>query len=534
MRKPLILIGPSGAGKTTAGRAIAERLGRAFVDTDARVEAAAGRSIADIFAAEGEQSFRRHETEALRRALSEPPCVVATGGGVVETPENADLLQHGLVVWLAARPAAIAARLAGQTGRPLLRDDPARAIEAQAARRAPLYAGLADWIVQTDHLARDQVVAEILRFVEMQPGESEADLVVRTPGGVYPVVVAPGAIAQLPERLTALGLRGRVWVVSDDNVWSHHGAALLHLLHDAGFEAPHHQVAPGEASKQIEVVRRVYDWMLAGGVERGDVLLAFGGGVVGDLAGFVASTVLRGIALVHAPTTVLSMVDSSIGGKTGVDHPAGKNLVGTFYQPRLVLSDTRLLQTLPPSERRMGWAEAIKHGVIRDAPLFDDLVAHAPALLEAAEPPVAEMIRRAASVKVRVVSGDEREQGDRILLNYGHTLGHAIEQWSHYAVPHGEAVAMGMSVAASIARRIGLIGQEIEERQREALRAFGLPVRVPEDAPAEALLQAARSDKKARSRKLRWVLPTALGAATVRGDVDDEVVLAALRERGAG
>ena len=533
MPKPLILIGPSGAGKTTVGRALAERLGHDLIDTDALIEASAGRLVADIFAHDGEQRFRQLETEALVRALSDGAQIIVTGGGIVETPDNAALLRQGRVVWLAARPSVLAERLAGQIDRPLLRNDPVATIKAMAVRRAPHYAALADWIVQTDELDPDQVASEVARYVEMHGRAGKDLLVARTPGGSYPVVVAPDALAQLPERLVALGARGRIWVVSAQNIWPHHGTRLTNLLDDAGFDVRHHQIPPGEAWKNLETVREIYDWMLKGAVERRDFVLALGGGVVGDIAGFVAATVLRGIGFVQLPTTVLAMIDSSIGGKTGVDHPAGKNLVGSFYQPRLVLADTHLLHTLPQGERRMGWAEAIKHGVIRDAQLFHDLAAHAPALLALEEPTTAEMIRRAAAVKVRIVSGDEREQGDRILLNYGHTLGHAIEQWSGYRIPHGEAVAIGMMAAAGIARQVGLIDEALEQQQREALQAFGLPVRLPADAPAEVILEAARSDKKVRASRLRWVLPTGLGSATVRDDIDERLVLAALRLCGA-
>ena len=229
------------------------------------------------------------------------------------------------------------------------------------------------------------------------------------------------------------------------------------------------------------------------------------------------------------------MVDSSIGGKTGVDHPVGKNLIGSFYQPRLVLADTDLLHTLPEAERQAGWTEAIKHGIIADADLLADLAAHAAALRAVDEPATSDLIRRAAAVKVAIVSGDEREQGRRILLNYGHTVGHALERWSNYTIRHGEAVAIGMCVAAAIARRIGLCDAALEDRQRSILQDFGLPVRLPREAEPAAILDAARSDKKVRQQRLNWVLPMEIGAATVRSDVPDSTVLEALTElRGEG
>jgi 3-dehydroquinate synthetase len=225
------------------------------------------------------------------------------------------------------------------------------------------------------------------------------------------------------------------------------------------------------------------------------------------------------------------MVDSSLGGKTGVDHPLGKNLIGAFHQPRLVLADTRLLQTLPMTERQAGWAEAIKHGVIADGELFTDLVTHADAIRQLSEPWTSSLLRRAAAVKARVVSGDEREQGERILLNLGHTIGHALEHWSEFGIRHGECVAIGMGVAAAIALCAGLCDATVGEEIDHALVAFGLPARIPADADLEALIRIAHGDKKVQNQRIRWVLPTAIGNATVRNDIDLDIVRAALRER---
>ncbi len=531
MNNTVFLIGLSGTGKTTAGTALAKALGRPFIDTDLLIEADASQNIAQIFSEGGEESFRRLETRALERALEADGAIVSTGGGIVETPANAGLLRQGQVVWLTAKVPTLSARLAAHADRPLLAGrEPADVLSEQLARRAPQYAAFADWVIATDHLSSTEVAAEIRRMIERQKTDPRDALYVTTPGGSYPVKVAAGGLDRLPEELRAISGRGRVWVVSNDRVWPLHGDRIEALCRGAGIEIEAIQIVDGEAHKNLQVVGHVYDWLLGNKVERGDVLVAAGGGVVGDLAGLVASTVLRGIAFVQIPTTVLAMVDSSIGGKTGVDHQAGKNLIGTFYQPRLVLADTTLLRTLPKAERQSGWTEAIKHGVIADATLFDDLKEHAAELTEVAEPATSELIRRAAAVKVRVVSGDEREQGERILLNYGHTIGHALEHWSNYTLRHGEAVAIGMCVAAAIGRRMGTCDHVLEERQREALMRFELPVNVPRVADLEAVLGAARSDKKVRSKRINWVLPTAIGAAAVRDDVPDTVVLDALNE----
>jgi 3-dehydroquinate synthase len=371
-------------------------------------------------------------------------------------------------------------------------------------------------------------------------------LTITTPAGSYAVLVGPNLLHELPAHLQALGLNGRLWLISDSQVYAHHGAALEALLRGAGYRVEGFAVPSGEASKDLAVVSTLYDWMIGGAVERRDAVLALGGGVVGDLAGFVAATVLRGVALIQLPTTLLAMVDSALGGKTGVNHQQGKNLIGAFHQPRLVLSDTSLLSTLPGRELRAGWAEVIKHAVIRDAGLFELLEDErlktndqsdqfqdnavesdkiSPFVLRPSSLP--ELITRAAKVKVDVVNNDERETGERMLLNYGHTLGHALEALTGYGtLLHGEAVAIGMELAAQVALRMELWGPDSVERQRALLHAYGLPTAIPAGVSPARLLDLTLRDKKVRAGRVRWVLPTAIGAAEVRHDVPEDLVRA--------
>jgi 3-dehydroquinate synthase len=365
-------------------------------------------------------------------------------------------------------------------------------------------------------------------------------LTITTPAGSYDVLVGPNLLQELPARLQALGLSGRLWLISDSAVYPHYGEAVEEMLRGAGYRIESYVVPSGEASKDLAVVSQLYDWMTGGAVERRDAVLALGGGVVGDLAGFVAATVLRGIALIQLPTTLLAMVDSALGGKTGVNHPLGKNLIGAFHQPRLVLSDTNTLATLPVRELRAGWAEVIKHGVIRDAGLFELLEqgmgdqglgagrnASPVHPISNSQSPVPALIRRAAKVKVDVVNIDERETGERMLLNYGHTLGHALESLTGYGtLLHGEAVAIGMDLAARIALRMELWGPESVERQRTLLQAYGLPIALPSGVDPTRLLELTLQDKKVRAGRVRWVLPTAIGAAEVRVDVPEDLVRA--------
>ena len=524
----IVLIGLSGSGKTTAGPLVARALGWDYLDLDETIERSAGRPIREIFAAGGETAFRALERDALASALEHTSVVVATGGGIVEDAANRELLRsRAFSVWLHAPLEVLAERLREATDRPLLAGDAPSMLARMLERRAARYASSSDWVVATGALAPRQVADEIVRAWLMRGTAAGGDIEVTTPGGAYAVRIAHGALDELPGRLDRLGLGTRaprrVWLVSDSTVLPLHGERVRELL-EPEREVHEYAFPDGEEHKTTATVGAVYDWLLEHGVERGDVLLALGGGVVGDLAGFVAATVLRGIAVVQLPTTVLAMVDSALGGKTGVDHPAGKNLIGAFHQPRLVLGDTGLLTTLPPAERANGWAEAIKHGVIGDLELFEMLEVNVEAALQLREPLAGELLQRAAAFKALVVSGDEREQGGRILLNYGHTYGHAVEAESGYALRHGEAVAIGMTVAGTIAARLGLWSEGELERQSSVLRSFGLPTRVPAGVDALGALRRMAGDKKVRAGRIRWVLPTAIGAMTVRGDVPDELV----------
>ncbi|MBC8163274.1 MAG: 3-dehydroquinate synthase [Roseiflexaceae bacterium] len=336
------------------------------------------------------------------------------------------------------------------------------------------------------------------------------------------MLIGPGLLDSLPEHLARLGLTGRVWLIADAAIYAGQAVPLLARLHAAGLSAQGFAVPSGEQSKNLAVAAELYSWLIGGGVERRDAVLALGGGVTGDLAGFVAATTLRGLALVQLPTTLLAMVDSALGGKTGVNHPLGKNLIGAFHQPRLVLADVRTLATLPPRELRAGWAEVIKHGVIWDAGLFEELEGRQIACDDAA---IGKLIRRAAAVKVAVVNIDEREQAERMLLNYGHTLGHAIEAAAGYgAVLHGEAVAIGMELAARIALGMGMFSQGELERQRSLLHKNGLSTAIPAGLADADLLERTLRDKKVKQGTIHWVLPVRIGAAVVRSDVPDALV----------
>ncbi len=550
----IVIIGPTGAGKTTAGAALAALLGWRSLDLDASIAAAAGASASALFAREGEDGFRVREAAALAAALSGRRVVIATGAGIVERAKNLALaLQRAWVVALEAAPETALRRATAEAAeqglavgdlRPMLAGPDALArIQALAARRQPLYAQAHDTI-GADTQAPTAVAARIAagliargRLAGAGTAPVTRHVVTRhvRAGAGYDAVVGWGALADLPGRLRALGLPPRLSLVSDSAVAALYAAPLVECLRAAGF-APDVFIAPaGEASKSREQLNAIHDWLAERRIERGEALIALGGGVVGDLAGFAAASYLRGLPLIHIPTSLLAQVDASIGGKVAIDHPRGKNLIGAFYQPRLVVADTATLLTLPTRQRIEGWAEVIKHGAALDAAYFAALEREADALL-AVEPTItAAIIARSVDIKAAIVEGDEREGegGRRALLNFGHTLGHAIEAVTGYRLwLHGEAVSAGMVFAARLGWRIGVTPRDAVDRLEALLTRFGLPTRL-DGLSAPALLRATLWDKKARGGRVRWALLTALGDATLSADAPESAVRATLLELGA-
>ena len=355
----------------------------------------------------------------------------------------------------------------------------------------------------------------------------------------YEVVIGPGLIAEAGRHIRPLLKRGRTAVISDETVWRLHGPALTAALAAEGISASPVLVPAGEGSKSFEMLARVSDDLLALELDRGDLIIAFGGGVVGDLAGFAAAIYKRGIDFVQIPTTLLAQVDSSVGGKTAIDTPRGKNLIGAFHQPRLVLADLDVLASLPPRELRAGYAEILKYGLLGDLTFFQWLEAHGQAVIDLEPDALTHAVRRAVEMKAQIVAEDEREAGRRALLNLGHTFGHALESESGYgdALLHGEAVAIGMAMAFRYSAAQGLCPGQDAGRAQAAIAAVGLPVRLSELAshpfdPARLLGHMAQ-DKKAEGGRLTFILARALGEAFVARDVDADAIIAFLIEDGA-
>ena len=350
---------------------------------------------------------------------------------------------------------------------------------------------------------------------------------VSLPQQSYEIAIAPEALDELGAKMQPLNLGKKVLLVSNPTVFEHYGERAIATLAAAGFEVASCILPDGEQYKSLQTIQTIYDTALENRIERSSTMVALGGGVIGDMTGFAAATWLRGINFVQVPTSLLAMVDASIGGKTGVNHPQGKNLIGAFYQPRLVLIDPLVLETLPPREFRAGMAEVIKYGVIWDADLFAQLE-RSPQLDRLQDLPAGllqEILVRSCQSKADVVAKDEKEAGLRAILNYGHTIGHAIESLTGYeTLIHGEAVAIGMVAASRIALEMDMWLPECDARQLALIEKTGLPVGLPPGLEIEAILDTLKLDKKVKAGRVRFILPTDIGTVTISDRVSPDII----------
>lgn len=524
--RSVVLIGMMGAGKTAVGRRVASLLGWPFVDTDEQVESRTGKAVARIFETDGEAAFRDAESRVVAEAARRRPAVIAAGGGVVLREENVRrLAKSGWLVWLRPSVDALVVRVRNPRDRPLLHGNLEERVAAILAQREPLYAR-ADIQVDVSEMTVDEAARVVLHEIVARERRT---VEVNVPGRPYAVHVGAGILASVGYDLQALEVGPRLAVLTHAALWRRYGGGLRTVLSEWGFSVAPVLVRPGEPSKSLRVAERVVGAMAAAGLDRTSALVALGGGVVGDLAGFVAALYMRGIGVVQVPTTLLAQVDAAIGGKVAVNHRLAKNLIGTFHQPRLVVCDVATLASLPAREMRSGLAEVIKYGVIADPELFAFAERHLDWLLVRSEEALVEIVERCAAIKARVVAEDERETGARLVLNYGHTVGHALEAATAYRrFAHGEAIAVGMTAAAEIAVRLGVFDRSAAERQRQVLAGAGLPTNAPGVDPG-AVLDAMRLDKKGQAGRPRWVLPVRIGEVAVRDDVPDDLAAEAVR-----
>jgi 3-dehydroquinate synthase len=357
-----------------------------------------------------------------------------------------------------------------------------------------------------------------MRTVDVQLGE-------RT----YPIYIGAGLLDSVGARLARLCPAPSAAVVSDENVAPLYADRVMVSMNQAGYRTRLLVVRPGEQSKSLETAAVLYGGLAEAGIERTSPVVSLGGGVVGDLTGFVAATWLRGVPFAQVPTTLEADFDAAVGGKTAVNHPAGKNLIGAFHQPRMVLIDTSTLASLDARDLRSGLAESVKHGVIRDAGLFEWQEKQAESILSRDERTLGELIERNCRIKAAVVAADERESGLRAILNFGHTIGHAVESDQRYALRHGECVAIGMVAAAEIAVERGMLSRRDADRVQRLLERFSLPTRLDQPIDMGVLMAFMKKDKKVAAGRIRFVLPTAIGQVVTVSDVTPDQIAAGVR-----
>jgi shikimate kinase/3-dehydroquinate synthase len=513
----IVLFGPPGVGKTAVGRLLAEQLGRPFVDTDARIEAVREETIESIFENEGEAAFRSLERQVVMPIAAGCAAVIAVGGGTLLDPEVRRAVEAGSeVVFLDCDIEGLLARMDGQDHRPLLAAEEKRTLEMLLAERAPIYASFP---VRVDTSGRElaAVVTDVKNVLSHL--SARAWTVSQPPRG-YKVVIGEGAWATLTDELAALEIQPPFVVITDSMVGPLYAEVVTQVM-----DAPVIAFSAGEASKAMHEVERLCEACLEHGLDRGGTILSLGGGVVSDIAGLVAAVYMRGVRWVALPTTLLAMIDASIGGKVGVDLMSGKNLIGAFHPPDLVLADTDTLETLPPQEMRAGMAELVKAALVGDAMLFEWLE------VDGARPTI-HWLERALAVKIAVVERDPYEQGERAALNLGHTVGHALERATRYRLRHGDAVAVGLVAEARMAEGTGLAQAGLAERISRVLARIGLPTKIDGVNPSE-ILQAMVADKKRRAGETRFSLPVRPGRVLAGCTVPEALVAEVLQGMSA-
>ncbi len=540
MQQNIFLVGLMGSGKTTVGRLLAKRLGLKFFDSDQEIEKRTGATISWIFEIEGEDSFRQREMETLNELTSQQGILLATGGGSIIRPENREVLKkRGIVIYLRASVSNILKRTQHDRNRPLLQTEDRRAkIEELSRQREPFYQEVADIIVDTGrpnvHAMVQSIVNQIKGFKKKnmanrpkekktysQKGQNSMQtqrkqrLKVELGERSYPIEIGAGLLKD--KSLLAKSVKGkRIAIITNDVVAPLYLERLTQSLKASGKEVISLVLPDGEKEKNWESLMKIFDFLMTNKCDRKTTLAALGGGVIGDITGYAAASFMRGVPFVQVPTTLLSEVDSSVGGKTGINHPLGKNMIGAFYQPVAVIADTATLNTLPDTELSAGMAEVIKYGCIVDTDFFAWLEKNTDKLLERNPVALAYAIKRSCEIKADVVRQDEKEStGLRAILNFGHTFAHAIEAGMGYgAWLHGEAVGCGMVMAADLSHRMGWLDQETVNRIRNLVKKARLPDMAP-DMSSEQWIDLMRVDKKNVGGEIQFVLLKKLGETVI-------------------
>lgn len=514
MTKPynLILTGFMGVGKTTVGKLVAEALQRQFIDTDKLIEQRLGLTIPQIFEQHGEGFFRAYEAALCDEFSTPQNLVIATGGGMLVHNNNLERITGAgnVVIRLGASVQNVIDRLHGVEDRPLFNkpENPREAILALFEKRRMAYQKLRIKVDTTDR--QPQAIAkDVLSVFQRELKRNEYRLMVKSPTNAYSILCEAGLIDELPQILEDYSLKTHTAIVTNETLAPIYGEKLAESLGGVLITIP-----DGETYKTLATVEQLYHEFVKAKLDRSSLVIALGGGVVGDTVGYAAATYMRGLPLVQVPTSLLAMVDSSVGGKVGVDIPEGKNLVGAFKQPELVLIDPNVLKTLPEVEFRCGLAEAIKHALLADLELLNHIEAIGNA----------DILRHTIKVKVEVVQRDPYEAGERAHLNLGHTFGHAIEKVSGYAWRHGEAVGLGLVAAAHLSADLNKLSTDEVQKITSLVQNVGLPTRLNGFSPNE-VWNAMATDKKWQAGHTHFVVLEGIGKPTVVQDVSQEQVI---------
>jgi 3-dehydroquinate synthase len=524
-KKNIVLTGFMGTGKTTVGKMLAARLNRQFIDTDELIQERQGMTIPEIFRKFGEAAFRKMEADIAEELGQRDELVISTGGRLMLDPANVTALsREGRVFCLIATPQEILSRISNDNehSRPLLEvPNPGEQIVELLKERQKGYHRFQKVITQDKQ--PEEVTDDLLDVFQDDPKRFSID----HPAQPYEYIVGSGI---LPFIRQLAGVTGSLVVITDSSVEELYGQSCGEVDHVI-------TIPVGNNHKTLATVQSIYDQLIEIGFDRSGTIAALGGSVVGDIAGFVAATYMRGVNFIQCPTSLLAMADTSIGGKTSIDLPQGKNLIGVFKQPSMVIADVATLQTLPPEEFASGMAEVIKHGLIADSDLLERVESgnwhHESGTLYTSLFEVQSLVAQAIQVKIAIVQEDPFEYGRRFSLNLGHTFAHAIEQASGYSICHGEAVAIGMVAATNLSARLGHCSSDLQERIESILKRAGLPIRIPH-LDENLLMKAMENDKKRIGDIIRFVLPSRIGQAFIADDVVHADILATLREMSNG
>ena len=549
-KRSFVLVGLMGAGKTTIGRRLAKRLQLPFVDADHEIEAAAGMSVGDIFAEHGESHFRDGERKVIARLLKQGPQILATGGGAfMDDQTRSHIIKDGVSIWLKCDLDLLMVRVRKRGGRPLLKaPDPEAVMQKLMDERHPVY-GTAQITVQSRDATHNAIVNDVILaladYFENQPDippastptekilmEDATTINVALGERAYDIHIGEGLLKTVGKTIAPVLNRPRTVIVTDENLAALHLETLEQSLSDAGIKSTSIVLPAGEATKSYSQLQSLCERLLELEVERTDMIIAFGGGVIGDLTGFAAAILRRGIDFIQIPTSLLAQVDSSVGGKTGINSKHGKNLIGAFHQPRMVIIDIALLDTLPKRQLAAGYAEVAKYGLLGDEPFFSWLEDNASALFAGDGQARITAISKSCQAKADIVARDEREGGVRALLNLGHTFGHALEAATGYGdrLFHGEGVSIGMVLAFKFCEDRKLVKPGTTQRVIKHLSSLGLPTSLSDISGtlpnAQTLVELMRQDKKAAGGKLVFILANDIGDTFVAKDIDESDILA--------